>query len=139
MTARCFVDTNVLVYSDDENASLKRDRARELLREVILSKTGVLSLQVLQEYFSISTRKLGFSAEDARQRIEIFSQLDVVILGVQDLLAAIDLHRLHQFSIWDALVIRAALNAGCRILYSEDLQDGRRISGLEVVNPFKGL
>jgi predicted nucleic acid-binding protein len=61
----------------------------------------------------------------------------VVILGVEDLLAAVDLHRLHGFSIWDALVIRAALNAGCRVLYSEDLQDGRRIDGLEIVNPFK--
>jgi predicted nucleic acid-binding protein len=139
MTARCFVDSNVLAYSDDEGSSLKRDRARELLREVIRSKTGVLSLQVLQEYFSVSTKKLGLSGDDARQRIELFSQLDVVILGVQDLLAAIDLHRLHRFSIWDALVIRAALNGGCRILYSEDLQDGRRIGGLEIVNPFKGL
>jgi predicted nucleic acid-binding protein len=139
MTARCFVDSNVLAYSDDEDSGLKRDRAQELLREVILSKTGVVSLQVLQEYFSVSTRKLGLSAHEARQRIELFSQLDIVILGFPDLLAAIDLHRLHQFSIWDALVIRAALNAGCRILYSEDLQDGRRIDGLEIVNPFKGL
>jgi predicted nucleic acid-binding protein len=137
MTARCFVDSNVLAYSDDEGSSLKRDRARELLREVIRSKAGVLSLQVLQEYFSVSTKKLGLSADDARQRIELFSQLDIVILGFPDLLAAIDLHRLHQFSIWDALVIRAALNGGCRILYSEDLQDGRRIGGLEIVNPFK--
>jgi predicted nucleic acid-binding protein len=139
MTARCFVDSNVLAYSDDEGSSLKRDRARELLREVIRSKTGVLSLQVLQEYFSVSTKKLGLSADDARQRVELFSQLDIVILGFPDLLAAIDLHRLHQFSIWDALVIRAALNGGCRILYSEDLQDGRRIGGLEIVNPFKGV
>src|SRR3954462_8083328 len=137
MTARCFVDSNVLAYSDDEGSSLKRDRARELLREVIRSKAGVLSLQVLQEYFSVSTKKLGLSADDARQRIELFSQLDIVILGFPDLLAAIDLHRLHRFSIWDALVIRAALNGGCRILYSEDLQDGRRIGGLEIVTPFK--
>jgi predicted nucleic acid-binding protein len=139
MTARCFVDSNVLVYSDDRRAGLKRERARELIREVMTAGTGVLSLQVFQEYFSISTKKLGISADGARKRIELFSQLDIVILGFPDLLAAIDLHRLHQFSIWDALVIRAALNGGCRILYSEDLQDGRRIEGLEIVNPFKGL
>lgn len=137
MTARCFVDSNVLLYADDRNAGPKRDRARELIRELMVAGTGVLSLQVFQEYFAVATKKLGIPAAGARQRIELLSRLDVVILGVEDILVAIDLHRLHQFSIWDALVIRAALNAGCRVLYSEDLQDGRRIDGLEIVNPFK--
>jgi predicted nucleic acid-binding protein len=137
MTARCFVDSNVLVYADDHSAGLKRDRARALIRELMLTRTGVLSLQVLQEYFSVSTKKLGLPAEAARRRVALVSRLDVVILGVQDVLGAIDLHRLHGFSIWDALVIRAGLNAGCRVLYTEDLQDGRRIDGLEVVNPFR--
>ncbi len=137
MTARCFVDTNVFIYADDDSAGPKRDQARELIREIMSSRAGVLSLQVLQEYFSAATKKLRIPAADARQRIEWLSRLDVVILGVEDLLAAVDLHRLHGFSIWDALVIRAALKAGCRVLYSEDLQDGRRIDGLEVVNPFK--
>ncbi|MBW8876833.1 MAG: PIN domain-containing protein [Acidobacteria bacterium] len=137
MTGRCFVDTNVFIYADDDDAGPKRDQARELIREVMSSRAGVLSLQVLQEYFSIATKKLGISAASARQRIEWLSRWDVVILGVEDVLAAVDLHRLHGFSIWDALVIRAALNGGCRVLYSEDLQDGRRIEGLEVVNPFK--
>lgn len=137
MTVRCFVDSNVFVYADDRSAGAKRDRARELIREVMGARTGVLSLQVLQEYFAVTTKKLGVSAAAARRRIEVLSRLDVVILGVEDVLAAIDLHRLHGFAIWDALVIRAALNAGCRILYSEDLQEGRRIDGLEVVNPFR--
>jgi predicted nucleic acid-binding protein len=137
MTARCFVDTNVLVYADDRSAGPKRYQARKLIQEVMRAKTGVLSLQVLQEYFSVATKKLGISAVGARQRVELLGRLDVVILGVQDLLAAIDIHRLHTFSIWDALLIRAALNAGCRVIYSEDLQEGRRFDGLEVVNPFR--
>jgi predicted nucleic acid-binding protein len=137
MTARSFVDTNVLIYADDRSAGAKREQARELIRKIMKARTGVLSLQVLQEYFSVSTRKLGLSATAARRRIELLQSLDVVLLGAPDLLAAIDLHRLHGFAIWDALIVRAALNAGCRILYSEDLQHGRRIEGLEVVNPFK--
>ncbi|MES1241390.1 MAG: PIN domain-containing protein [Acidobacteriota bacterium] len=137
MTVRSFIDSNVLLYADDRNAGPKRDRARSLISAAMLARTGVLSLQVLQEYFSVATKKLGLSAEAARRKVALVSRLDVVILGVQDVLAAIDLHRLHGFSIWDALVIRAALNAGCRVLYSEDLQDGRRIEGLEIVNPFK--
>jgi predicted nucleic acid-binding protein len=137
MTGRYFVDSNVLVYADDRSAGPKRYQARKLIQEVMRAKTGVLSLQVLQEYFAVATKKLGISAAGARRRVELLGRLDVVILGIQDLLAAIDLHRLHGLSIWDALVIRAALNAGCRVLYSEDLQDGRRFDGLEVVNPFK--
>lgn len=137
MTGRYFVDSNVLVYADDRSAGPKRERARELIREVMRTRKGVLSLQVLQEYFAVATRKLGISAAAARRRVELLGGLDVVILRVEDLLAAIDLHRLHGFSIWDALVVRAALNAGCRILYSEDFQEGRRIDGLQVVNPFK--
>ena len=137
MTVRCFVDTNILVYADDRNAGPKRDRARELISQVMTERTGVLSLQVFQEYFAVATKKLGLPAVSVRQRIELLSRLDVVLLGVEDLLSAVDLHRLHGFSIWDALIIRAALNARCRVLFTEDLQDGRRIDGLEVVNPFK--
>jgi len=69
--------------------------------------------------------------------VEVFSHMDVVRLDVDDVLAAIDLHRLHELSIWDALVVRAALLSGCRTLYTEDLQDGRRFESLQVVNPFR--
>lgn len=137
MTARCFVDSNVLIYAEDRSSGPKRYQARRLIQEVMRTKTGVVSLQILQEYFAVVTKKLGIEAARARHRVELLGRLDVVILGVQDLLAAIDLHRLHTIAIWDALVVRAALNAGCRVLYSEDLQDGRRFEGLQVVNPFR--
>lgn len=107
-----------------------------LIRTAVADGTATVSIQVLQEYFAVATKKLGLSAPSARQRVELLCQMDVVILGTEDVLAAIDLHRLNGFSIWDALVVRAALNGGCRILYSEDLQHGRRINGLEIVNPF---
>lgn len=139
MTARCFVDSNIFVYADDRSAGPKRERARELIREAVATGKATLSLQVLQEYFAVATKKLGIPAAAARRRVELLSRLDVVTLRSEDVLAAIDLHRLHGFSIWDALVIRAALNAGCRILYSEDLQHGRKIEGLEIANPFHEL
>jgi len=137
MTGPFFVDTNVLVYADDARDAAKQARARELLRRVLRERSGKLSLQVLQEFFAAATQKLGLSAVEARQRVEVFSHMDVVRLDVDDVLAAIDLHRLHDLSIWDALVVRAALLAGCRTLYTEDLQDGRRFEGLQVVNPFR--
>jgi predicted nucleic acid-binding protein len=92
---------------------------------------------VLQEFFAAATAKLGLAAVDARRRIEIFARMDVVRLDVDDVLAAIDLHRLHELSIWDALVVRAALISGCRTLYTEDLQHGRRFEGLQIVDPFR--
>jgi predicted nucleic acid-binding protein len=136
MTGPFFVDTNVLVYADDLDAGPKREAARALLRQIVPSGEAVLSLQVLQEYFAVATRRLGLPAEAARDRVEALSQLEVFTPRVGDLLAAIDLQRLHSLSIWDALVVRAALVSGCRTLYTEDLQHGRRFEALEVVNPF---
>lgn len=136
MSALAFVDTNILVYADDSAYPVKRERAQELIRELLREGTGWLSLQVLQEYFSAATRKLGIDPEIARRRVELYSRMDVALLGPADLLGAIDLHRLHRFSIWDALILRAALISGCRRLYTEDLQPGFRIERLEIVNPF---
>ena len=77
-------------------------------------------MQVLQEYFAVATQKLGLSAEFARERVQRYVRFDVVILKPTDLLEAIDLHIRYQFPIWDALIVRAALIAGCETLYSED-------------------
>ena len=136
MTGPFFVDTNVLVYADDLDAGRKCEAARTLLRQVLPTGEAVFSLQVLQEYFAVATRRLGLPPDVARARVEALGRLEVVAPRVEDLLAAIDLHRLHSLSIWDALVVRAALVSGCRTLYSEDLQHGQRFEALEVVNPF---
>lgn len=137
MTGPHFVDTNVLVYADDARDGVKQAKARDLLRRLLTDGTGKVSLQVLQEFFAAATRKLGLPVVDARRRIEVFAHMDVVKLDVDDVLAAIDLHRLHDLSIWDALVLRAAVMSGCRTLYTEDLQHGRRFEGLQIVDPFR--
>jgi len=133
---RSFLDTNVLVYTDDESSPEKKRRALELFATLRRRRTGVLSTQVLQEYFVTATRKLGVEVEIARRKTEIFGRLHLVNLGLEDVLGAIDLLRLHQLSFWDALVVRAALVSECSRLLSEDFQAGRRFDRLEVVNPF---
>jgi predicted nucleic acid-binding protein len=133
---RSFLDTNVLVYTDDEDSPSKKQRALELFAALRRQRTGVLSTQVLQEYFVTATRKLGVEAEVARRKTEIFGRLHLVTLGLEDVLGAVDLLRLHHLSFWDALVVRAALVSGCSRLLSEDLQAGRRFERLEVINPF---
>jgi predicted nucleic acid-binding protein len=139
MSVPVFVDTNIFVYADDRANPAKRERAQDLISEVVRERSGRVSLQVLQEYFAAATRKLHMEADAARRRIEIYARLDVVKLEPIDLLSAIDLHRLHRFSIWDTLILRAAIISGCRRLYTEDLQAGFRIEKLEIVNPFSSL
>ncbi len=137
MTGPFFVDTNVLVYADDCAEVAKRDRARELLRAALREGRAKVSLQVLAELFAVATRKLGLSPAEARRRVEIYaSGLEVFIPRVGDLLAAIDLCRVRQLSLWDALIVRAAQASGCRVLYTEDLQHGQDFDGLQIVNPF---
>jgi len=84
----------------------------------------------------VVTRKLGLPVDTARAKIEIFGRLDVATIETSAIPGAIDIHRLHGVNFWDALVIHTARAAACRILYTEDLQPGRRFDGLEVVNPF---
>jgi predicted nucleic acid-binding protein len=136
MNARSFFDTNVLVYADDKAAPAKQRRALELVAEHRRAGTGVVSLQVLQEYFVTVTRKLNLDARVARRKVELLAEFDVAAPHVPDILAAIDLHRLHGFSFWDALILRSAKQAGCRILLSEDMQQTRELDGLLIVNPF---
>jgi predicted nucleic acid-binding protein len=131
-----FIDTNVLVYADDTRDPRKQRKARELIRRLLLEQRGVLSLQVLQEFFAAATRKLGLSSEAARRRVVLYSRFDVIALSQHDLIAAIDLHRLHQVSIWDALILRAALNANCRVLHTEDMQTGALFDTVTLSNPF---
>ena len=137
MPARSFFDTNVLIYADDKAAPSKQRRAIALVAEHRRARTGVVSLQVLQEYFVTVTRKLGVDATIARRKVELIAEFDVAAPDVTDILAAIDLHRLHGFSFWDALVLRAAKQAGCSVLFTEDMQNARQIDGVQIVNPFQ--
>jgi predicted nucleic acid-binding protein len=137
MSDRVFVDTNVFVYADDRSAREKRARARDVLSELIRSRRAVVSTQILQEYFVIAIKKLGLAPDRARTRVERLSRLDVVIVRPELVLGAIDLHRLHGLSFWDALVVRAAAAAGCPRVLSEDLQDGQLIDGVKIENPFR--
>jgi predicted nucleic acid-binding protein len=137
MPARSFFDTNVLVYTDDADARAKQRRALDLFAAARRDGSGVVSTQVLSEYFVAATRKLGVDPAVARRKVELFARLHLAVLDLEDVLAAIDLHRLHQIAFWDALIVRAAQESGCGVLYSEDMQHGRRFGGVDVVNPFR--
>jgi predicted nucleic acid-binding protein len=136
MVVRSFIDSNILIYTDDADAPDKQEIALELIDTLRAADRAVLSTQILQEYFAAATRKLGVPADLARQKVEIFSRFQLVEIQLGSILAAIDLHRLHQVSFWDALVLQAARDSNCPTLYTEDLQHGQVIAGVEIRNPF---
>lgn len=103
------------------------------------SGAAVVSTQVLQEYFVIATRKLGVEAAVARRKVELIGTADVVEVRMNLILGAVDLHRLHQLSFWDALILKCAAAAGCTRLLTEDLQHGQVIEGVRVEDPFRWI
>jgi predicted nucleic acid-binding protein len=135
-TSRAFLDTNVLVYSDDPRDPGKQLKALNLIEDHLRLRTGVVSLQVLQEYFVTTTGKLKLDAELAKRRVEAFARLHVAEPSIKDILAAIDLHRLYRLSYYDALILRMAKQTGCRVLLTEDMQHGQELGGVRIVNPF---
>ena len=139
MKERSFFDTNILIYTDDSAFPDKQAIAVQLLEDGWNSGNIVLSTQVLQEYFVASTRKLGVSPETAQRKIELLAHLNIVSIEHSDIVQAIDIHRLHNFSFWDSLIIRMAQKTSCTVLYSEDMQNGQQIGGVRVSNPFRNL
>lgn len=127
-----FFDTNVLLYLLSGDAA-KADRA-----EAVLARGGILSVQVLNEFASVAARKLGLSYPEIREVLELVRAVctvEPITLETHDL--GLQIAERYGFSLYDALIVAAALLAGCATLYSEDLQDGQTIDGRLVVrNPF---
>ena len=140
MTDRVFLDTNILVYAIDcaPTNVPKRDRARRLIHEHMDAETGVISIQVLQEFYVASTRRIRvpLSPDEALEFIHYVSVLDTLTPTLEIVTAAIGLHQKHGFSFWDAMIIQSAVVANCNILYSEDLQHGFQLASLSIQNPF---
>ena len=135
-----FVDTNVLVYALAADDRKRSPVAQELLRELMATQTLHTSTQVLQELFVTLTRKVRtpLTAEQALRYLDQIAAWPVAVLDYGAVRAAIELCATRSLSFWDALVVVAAAKSGAKRLYTEDLQDGQVILGVEVVNPFRG-
>ena len=131
-----FFDTNIVVCGFDRGAPLKQDRALALLSEHMSAGTAVFSTQVLQETYVTLTRKQALAPADALDVVRALSQERIIGSSAEFVVRALILSQKRRLSAWDALVLQAALDAGCTTLYSEDLQHGARIDGLRIVNPF---
>jgi predicted nucleic acid-binding protein len=132
--AKTFFDTNVLLYLLSADAA-KADRAEELL-----AGGGIISVQVLNEFAAVASRKLGMAwseIRDALRPIRAICEVESISIETHD--RALEIAERYRFSIYDAMIIAAALKAGCNTLYSEDLKDGQRIEKLTILNPFSSL
>ncbi len=131
-----FFDTNLLVYCTDVTAPDKMTRARALVAHASAAGNAVVSTQVLIELFHTLTRKQKMPPINAQALLRAYTAWPVIDSDVTLVGAAIEKSIQHQLSIWDAMVIEAALRAGADTLYTEDLSHGQRFGVLQVVDPF---
>lgn len=133
---RCFLDTNVLVYFHDPSDSRKQAIAQGTLREQMTGGGPVISSQVLQEFcVAVQRRRLLTPALTLAAATE-FAHYCPYATTAEAVLAGVALAQRHQLSVWDGLIVQAALDAGCTTLLTEDLQHGQRFGALQVINPF---
>lgn len=139
MSGRFFLDTNIFVYSFDATAPRKAQRALELIESGIASGKGIVSYQVVQEFFNVAFRKFSqpMGAGDAEQYLgTVFRPLLSVHSSQAIFLEALQLSGQHRLSWYDSLIVAAAIDSQCELLYSEDLQNGQRLGGVQITNPF---
>lgn len=139
MSDRFFLDTNVFVYAFDPSAPAKAKKAAHLVRRAADTGQGIVSYQVVQEFFNVAFRHFAqpMSVAEAEQYlITVFRPLLAVHSSPSLYVEALRIFRKHRLSWYDSLIVAAALEGQCETLYSEDLQHGREIEGMKIENPF---
>lgn len=134
--SKVFIDTNILVYALDKSDAMKMSIAREHLKTLAESGTGVISTQVMQEFFVASTKKLKADPFVVRSLLHSFEHFEVITVTPEIIKEAIDCHILNRLSFWDSLIVSTAESGKCAILLTEDLQHGQNIRGVKIQNPF---
>jgi predicted nucleic acid-binding protein len=137
MSAKVFVDTNVLVYAHDIDAGRKQQMAEYILDGLRQERSGALSMQVLEEFYNIVTRKVTspVSGEEARGIVKDFAYWCVATTP-NEIQRAFEIEDEARINFWDAMIVAAAIKAGASRILSEDLQHGQAIAGIQIVNPF---
>jgi predicted nucleic acid-binding protein len=138
MTDKVFVDTNILVYAHDLDAGNKHDQAAEIVSQVWESRNGVLSTQVLQEFYVTLTRKVSstLSKLEARNLVQKYSHWHLVLNDPSIIKQASEIEENNNISFWDALIVSAAYSQNVPTILTEDLNHGQIIEGISIKNPF---
>ena len=134
---KVFFDTNILIYFVDERYPKKQVIANKLLERAVQDQNGIISTQSLQEFYNVVTTKLKCPKDKAKELVEMFSEIfQVKEISIPLILSAVDISIKTGFSFWDSLILSAANDTGCIIVYSEDMNDGQIVEGTKILNPF---
>ena len=138
MRGKTFIDTNVLIYAHDVDASEKHQTAREIIKQLWAERNGVLSLQVLQEFYVNVTRKIPspLAKNAARAAVSAYVQW-CIQTGTPEVVAAFEIEDRAKIGFWDAMIVAAAVKCGATRILSEDLNAGQKIAGIPIENPFR--
>ena len=140
MSDKTFIDTNVLIYAHDIDANARHKIAKEVLQELWSERTGILSAQVLQEFYVNVTRKIPSPLSKDLARLVVSSYaIWCLETTPTEILAAFRIEDESRIGFWDALIVSSAAKSGANRILSEDLNAGQRIAGILVVNPFVGI
>lgn len=136
---KVFVDTNVIVYAYDKDADKKHKIAASIMKDLWHSGLGIISTQVLQEFFVTLTNKIPkpLKVSVVRETVKRLSRWDVVLIDVDTIIRATEIQERYKYSFWDSLIIASAIGSGAKAIFSEDLADGQTIQGVIIKNPFK--
>jgi len=135
--SKVFLDTNILVYSLDQADAAKMAKCRGLIRSLTAESRGVISTQVMQEFYVAATSKLGADPLLTKDILRSLERFETVVVSPALIKDAIDCSIINRLSFWDALIVVSAESAQCEILWTEDLNHGQIIRGVRIENPLK--
>jgi predicted nucleic acid-binding protein len=133
--SKVFLDTNILVYSLDQSHAGKRKKCRSLIKSLTGENTGVISTQVMQEFYVAATTKLGADPLLIKDILRSLERFETIVVSPALIKEAIDCAIINRISFWDALIVVSAETARCEILWTEDLNHGQIIRGVRIENP----
>jgi len=138
MSVKTFIDTNILVYAHDLDGGTKHDIAKEAVSQLWESKQGVLSTQVLQEFYVTLTRKIAkpLDKPTARRIVRSYVYWELVVNDPDIILQASEIEEAYKVSFWDALIVSAAFSQNAGTILTEDLNHGQYVEGILIKNPF---
>jgi len=139
MKDKFFIDTNILVYSFDASSPVKQNISQEMIKKALGDQVGCISSQVIQEFLNVSSKKFkpALSSEDCLKYLNtVLSPLCEIFTSIDLYRATIEISERWKYSFYDSMIITAALQTNCGILYSEDLQHKQKVQTLTIINPF---
>ena len=138
MNDKFFLDTNIFAYMFDARDAQKAEKARRLIKQAVSTRKGVVSQQVVQEFFNLAFRKFqpAMTLAEAEDYLSTVFQPLLIVQSVQTYKEALQLHFRYRLPWYDSVIVAAARESGCEILYTEDFQHEQRFGELRVKNPF---